>query len=63
MSYNIRIDPLTIEGRFDLDFFSDEDYKLYKEKVEKYIKAEGFDKLKGTYFLTINKKQWQVVIS
>ena len=59
----IRIDPLTFDGRFDMDFYGSDDYPKIKEKVLWYIKEEGFDKKPDIYFLNILNHYWQIEVT
>jgi len=59
----IRIDPLTVEGRFDTDFYGSEEYKSVRDKVLWYLKEEGFAERPDTYFMQLFDHYWQIEVS
>ena len=59
----LRIDPLNVDGTFDTDFYGSDNYKEIRNKLEKYIKDEGFIDKPDTYFLMMFEHYWQVVVN
>jgi len=58
----IRLDPLTFDGRFDVDFYGSENYCSIRDKILWYIKQEGFDTKEGVYFFEMCNHYWQLEV-
>jgi len=54
-----RIDPLTLEGTFDNDFYGSDEYADEVRVLKYYLKEEGFDeKMKEEFIITIKDRAW-----
>jgi hypothetical protein len=55
-----RTDPLTEDGKIDLDFFDCCDFEREQKNLIKYLLDEGFDQIKSEIFIDFRGKKWQV---
>jgi hypothetical protein len=55
-----RVDPITEEGKVDLEFFASEDYKIESKILSDYLKKEGFEVKEGRFFIDFYGRTWEV---
>jgi hypothetical protein len=56
-----RTDPLTDDGKFDVDFFSSPYYKRDQENLIRYLYWEGFEAMKKPFIIDFQCRRWQIV--
>jgi hypothetical protein len=57
---NFRIDPLTKNGNFDVDFFSSKEYKEEGQILNDYLIDEGFEQVKEKFFIDFKDRRWEI---
>lgn len=59
---NFRTDPLTDEGKIDMDFFASDKYQAEKEILIAYLYAEGFNLKKENFFIDFGSRKWHIIL-
>jgi len=55
-----RLDPLTRDGNFDVDFFAQEEYKEEGQILYDYLLDEGFDEAREKFFIDFKDRRWEI---
>lgn len=55
-----RIDPIDVNGVFDHDFYTSQEYTGEVAILKAYLKAEGFEQKEDMFSITIKGRTWLV---
>jgi len=55
-----RTDPLTDDGKFDVDFFASSEYVAEQKSLVRYLTTEGFAEINEEFVLDYRSRRWQI---
>ena len=55
-----RTDPLTDDGKFDVDFFASSEYVAEQKSLIRYLTTEGFTEINEEFVLDYRSRRWQI---
>lgn len=55
-----RTDPLTDDGKFDVEFFSSSEYEAEQKSLIRYLITEGFNQFDEEFVLDYRSRRWHV---
>lgn len=56
-----RTDPLTDDGKIDIDFFASSEYYLEQKSLVRYLIAEGFNHFEDDFVIDYRSRRWHVM--
>jgi hypothetical protein len=57
-----RTDPLTDDGKVDMDFFNSHEYKSEQQSLISYLYAEGFDMKNEDFVIDYRSRRWHIML-
>jgi hypothetical protein len=55
-----RTDPLTDDGKFDVDFFGSSEFETEQKSLVNYLNLEGFDKFEEEFVIDYRSRRWHI---
>jgi hypothetical protein len=56
-----RTDPLTDDGKVDMEFFNSHEYTNEQESLISYLYTEGFDEKKEDFLIDYRSRRWHII--
>ena len=57
---NYRTDPLTDDGKFDVDFFGSVHFEAEQKSLIRYLCLEGFSSMTEEFFIDYRSRRWHI---
>lgn len=58
-----RTDPLTDDGKIDIQFFNSHEYENEQKSLIDYLYLEGFDEKKDNFIIDYRSRRWHIIIT
>jgi hypothetical protein len=58
-----RTDPLTDDGKVDIEFFKSHRYTDEQSSLIDYLYTEGFDEKKEDFIIDYRSRRWHIIIT
>jgi hypothetical protein len=57
-----RTDPLTDDGKIDIEFFSSHEYADERDCLVRYLWWEGFENKTEDFVIDFRSRRWQIIL-